>query len=744
MFSVLQHKSPAEALPNEIHADVSPPEKVQSEDILARESEPSKEELQPVIDIRGKEALPKMGKTAESEQPSETHPETVREAEQSHIKEIESSSLTKHTESPLRTKIQSMLSRMEKARHNAEITGASADESTQTSEEQNVPLPGKTRKEIIASIKKRIDEQKKALEKATIVGRQKIEAALVKLRERLHREEQAEEATVGTQEEPQEDPANICDSKAEALVEKSSKGLETSKGHMKKVIMKKPFSQEKRDEEVAAPFVMTAEEIGSPVATSTTTPTPEILTPNNMAKSMIDEVTDVPQYIIQKMKNILENPRHRFQVVEDPTIGSAHNEDKTSNDPVLSNAEDDWSRYTTSTTSPTAPLVFPTFKGTTMNVYHGNQREAETEVPEIEMKRQKIDWLEKGEKDSSEHFNAFGKIIPATDVSKVVHHKYPSDLKLIKDAYFYGDMELPLRMKYYSDGTIKVAVDKKKYCQCGDDQCVSEAIADVKNEKDQQVDGREFEDVAVGMNAPEIWNRNAMIQEEKVTTSHTLTVEPSVNNEEEENMGDEPCMETVGEQSMGLEENLSDEHNMEIDENVGAEQNETVSAEQGETVGAEQNMQQLENTGNEQNMGLNENVRDAQNAKLKENSSSEESFETTEASNSSTDHTELNADDNIIEPTQQNVENSVNIQVKRESNLARKLKERKNRVLSKLDRRKTLIKRSPQVCEGKDCHTNYGTIQYKRQLDNNIVQERVGIVTDLLSWMKDLATDSTH
>lgn len=786
---------------------------------------------QPVIDLN-EEAAPR-SKTDESMIVSQDHEEEPIMGSRS--KDMESSSLVQETSSitPLEIKMQRVLGEEATsatafaiATTSSVIESESTDEKTRSTEIEEEPIMGsrvkaidsetpsfesltenpaershdseerQTQTEVMEKIREILNERKKKLEGATAAEKQRIDDALIELKQMLHKVQQPEEKTevvVGMQQETttplveitttamdEQDKKDLVEkftgvieedltgdesltpakkqeieeeisklvkstvdgaskqranedvdnldrdlTKIERLVESAddvkpepSKGSAAEKSHLEKVAME--TTPRKNEERVGEPFVVEAEEFtasGSTITPPTamkskmTEKPPETVTQIDFAKALVEDVTDVPEYVMKKMQKLIGKipTTHRFKmpaerIAETEAILGQSQESSSSSSseaPEIrtekKQTELDWSLYTTSTSSPTAPWEFPKYEGATLNVWNG--RESDNQVG-----RNRPDWMAKEETKDSSEFNTFGKIVPAKDTSSVVHHNFPSDLKVVKDAYFFGDMELPLRMKYYSDGTIKLAVDKTKYCQCNDKHCsaqdggAQEANTQVevmqldegdawrrKNEEDV-----EFADVPLGMSAPNLLNRNA-----------------------------DPEMDR---QAQVIDGSLSENRSVE----------ETPTQKPMDNVN-ENTMKPLfeEPTTTSQQMNRNEGI---------------------------TEQTSRFSSDNIkasIEPINENVERKENLQAKRESGYLKKLKERKNRLLAKLERKKTVFKRSPllldllgsgeETCKGGDCEKKHETTRLKRHLEHkDVVQQKVGLMTNLLSWVKNVAANKKN
>lgn len=535
-----------------------------------------------------------------------------------------------------------------------------------------------------------------------------------------------------------------------------SKGMQTKKGYLKKVVFKKP------SENVGNPFIIQAEDFTTLGSTSISpkkiVPTEKpsgVATQSNLAKDLIAGVTDVPEYVMKKMKSLMGKiPAHSLKI-PDQIVGSKDNNNKAVTLGRVSASKE--SKYESTTISIRKDLISeestefmkkenqePTlserqqkydtegeefiattlssteyddsseeFTEKTLHKPRINEEEIVTElksstgfhsISEYERTTiktindddsnhrvaQKIDWTEKDEsKDSFESLNTFGKIVPAKDSSNVVHHNFPTGLKAISDANFYGDMELPLRLKYYPDGTIKLGIDKKKYCQCSDSQCDIHSNVETKVKKSDDVltwqdkdalnwqrddVAGSFEETAVGMSLPTILNRNAEINKETPTSKNMF---------EEFNNTD-----------IKLERVNSD------DIKTNTENQTSISSKKPQTMVEGRDRQMIDK----------------------------------------------------IEPLNDTVEQQQNLQSKRESTYMKRLRERKNKRLNRLEKKKTLYKRSPLLQllgSNEDSKSNHevdlnGALT-KRHLDGkDVVQQKVGLMTNLLSWMKNLATDKKY
>lgn len=596
----------------------------------------------------------------------------------------------------------------------------------------------------------------------------------------------------------------------------SSEGNDDKINHRKKEVLK----QEKSHELVGDPFIVEAEDftaVRSTVTTpkkfiSTEKPTKLVVTQPDFAKALIEGVTDVPQYVMNKMKNIMGNipkqtimlpgnkktadgdatlgqPESQSLILEAPEVETeeGQNEDLQENqwtiedksrklleplkakEPTVGERQPkadriDLSLYTTSTTSPTAPWVFPDYEGTTLNVYHGRQnsdddlseslekiklvpkhrfripeKPKKTKAPIVGDRQQKsdvdlswyttsttsptapwvfpeyegttlnvyhgrqsentdatvahkLDWVPNYERKDS--FESFARIVPAKDSSKIVPYKYPN-LRIPNKAYFYGNMEVPLRMKYYPDGTIKLAVDKKKYCKCSESKCTTENDINSKNsdkEMMQMDEGKSgegknestdsFEDTVVGMSAPNELNR---YEEMDIQETEDVTEKSVPTNSDQLEITTR----------MYTNKNTNSEFLAELLENSQSE-----DERRNEQTTVETTIQQRARHWDPENLPHN------------------------------------------IEPINDTVESRDNLQSKRESNYIKKMKERKSRLLAKMERKKSVFKRSPllkmfgtqeEICAGSNCKVDSETTQMKRHLDNTIAQHREGFMTDFLA-----------
>lgn len=86
-----------------------------------------------------------------------------------------------------------------------------------------------------------------------------------------------------------------------------------------------------------------------------------------------------------------------------------------------------------------------------------------------------IDWLfnQRPEHNSSEIEHHFGKIVPARETSAIVSNNFPRGQHPIHKVFFVGDnVKLPLQMEHNSDGSVNLKLDVKKICNC-EEKCVS-------------------------------------------------------------------------------------------------------------------------------------------------------------------------------------------------------------------------------------------------------------------------------